>query len=365
MKKTITPDKKSLRSTDLKKHKTQLSFAKKQDGASAVPENEKHSQSRQKKAGLKKSSHDRFFKQSCSNLEFVTEIFKLIFSKKEFNACDWKKLKAEKDTLKGGKRADLIFSVPLKKNPNTHIKIFILLEHKSSYSPNLFTQVLHYQVLLHEQTLKEYGRAQPIIPVLFYQGKEPWRWESSFQGVYFGAKIPAFFKENMLNYKLRILDVHSPEVTKALKSKKFKNRGTLNLLREIWTLEMTEESLTRVLSKFGKIVDDDTVLGIMNYFKDFGMTRKLWQKVERRAYHNNIFQKGGYMGVREDIREEGRMEGRVEGRMEGRVEGRMEGRQERDKVILNMLKKKTDISFISEVTGLSKKEIQKLKKNGS
>ena len=162
----------------------------------------------------------------------------------------------------------------------------------------------------------------------------------------------------MLNYKLRILDVHSPEVTKALKSKKFKNRGILNLLREIWTLEMTEESLTRVLSKFGKIVDDDTVLGIMNYFKDFGMTRKLWQKVERRAFHNNIFQKGGYMGVREDIREEGRME--------GRVEGRMEGRQERDRqVILNMLRKKTDISFISEVTGLSKKEIQKLKKNGS
>ena len=76
----------------------------------------------------------------------------------------------------------------------------------------------------------------------------------------------------------------------------------------------------------------------------------MWQKVERRAYHNNIFQKGGYMGVREDIREE----------------GRMEGRQERDRqVILNMLRKKTDISFISEVTGLSKKEIQKLKKNGS
>ena len=42
-----------------------------------------------------------------------------------------------------------------------------------------------------------------------------------------------------------------------------------------------------------------------------------------------------------------------------------EGRQERNKeVILNMLKKKTDISFISEVTGLSEKAIKKLK-NGS
>ena len=39
-----------------------------------------------------------------------------------------------------------------------------------------------------------------------------------------------------------------------------------------------------------------------------------------------------------------------------------EGRQERDKeIVLNMLKKKTDIAFISEVTGLSEKEIKQLK----
>ena len=364
MNKTTKPDKKSLGSADLKKQKTQLQHpsVKKQAGASSQhPEKENTSQSKQKKAGSKKSSHDRFFKQSCSNLEFVVEIFKLIFSKKEFNACDWKNLKAEKDTLKGGKRADLVFSVPLKKKPDTRLKIFILLEHKSSYSQNLFTQILYYQVLLHEQTLKEYGKAQPIIPVLFYQGKEPWRWESSFQAVYFGKcfnKIPAFFKENMLNYKLRVLDIHSPEVARALKSKNFKNRGTLNLLKEIWNLEMTEEDLMRVLSKFDKILDDDTVLGIMDYLKDFGMTKKLWQKVERRAYHKNIFQKGGYMGVREDIREEGRMEG-VQA-------GIQKGRQERDRqVILNMLKEKMDVSVISKVTGLSSKEIQKLKKNDS
>ena len=46
----------------------------------------------------------------------------------------------------------------------------------------------------------------------------------------------------------------------------------------------------------------------------------------------------------------------------GRWEGRQEGRQARDKeVVLNMLKEKTDISFISKVTGLSEKEIKKLK----
>ena len=45
----------------------------------------------------------------------------------------------------------------------------------------------------------------------------------------------------------------------------------------------------------------------------------------------------------------------------GLEKGWQDGRQE---VILNMLKKKADISFIAEVTGLSVKEIKKFK-NGS
>ena len=47
---------------------------------------------------------------------------------------------------------------------------------------------------------------------------------------------------------------------------------------------------------------------------------------------------------------------------EGRAKGIQKGRLERNReVILNMLKKKLDISTISEVTGLSEKEIKKLK----
>ena len=46
------------------------------------------------------SPHDRFFKGAYSKPEFVLEIFKLIFSKEEFNACNWKKLKTEKDSFK-------------------------------------------------------------------------------------------------------------------------------------------------------------------------------------------------------------------------------------------------------------------------
>ena len=61
-------------------------------------------------------------------------------------------------------------------------------------------------------------------------------------------------------------------------------------------------------------------------------------------------------------KEQGHKAGRREGMEKGREEGMEKGREEEQtKVILNMLKKKADIIFISEVTGVSVKEIKKLK----
>ena len=62
--------------------------------------------------------------------------------------------------------------------------------------------------------------------------------------------------------------------------------------------------------------------------------------------------------AREDyVREEGHKEGREEGLQQGIWKGRQE---ERRQLALKMLKKKTDISFISEVTGFSETQIKKI-----
>ena len=60
--------------------------------------------------------------------------------------------------------------------------------------------------------------------------------------------------------------------------------------------------------------------------------------------------------------EEGMQKGRSEGIAKGRKEGREEGRSEGiEEVALNMLKSNFKPSVISEITGLSEKEIKKLK----
>ena len=97
-------------------------------------------------------------------------------------------------------------------------------------------------------------------------------------------------------------------------------------------------------------------LRILEYLRDnTELDSKTWAKAEELLIEAGILKQGGLMqDVREIIKEKGRWEGERQGLKKGRQEGRQE-------VVLNMLKKKLDISIISEVTSLSEKEIKKLK----
>ena len=64
---------------------------------------------------------------------------------------------------------------------------------------------------------------------------------------------------------------------------------------------------------------------------------------------------------RQEGRQEGLMEGRQEGLMEGRQEGLMEGRQEeRNEIAVNMKQLGLDFQLISQATGLTPEDIEKL-----
>ena len=208
-----------------------------------------------------------------------------------------------------------------------------------------------------EKSLQESGQAWPTIAVVVYNGKQPWKWPKSFQKGLWGddiTKIPLSLQKKLLNYGLLVLDMHDPVVATAIKRKQFKSRGFLNALRRAWDLKADERELRELISLFDTWTGDrgdDLILSLGDYLWSVvpGMTEALWKKLEHSAVKEGIFTKGGYMDVKEYIREEARQEGRQEGRQE---------------VVSNMLKKSSDVVFISEMTGLSEEEIKKLK-NGS
>ncbi|MDE0118866.1 MAG: Rpn family recombination-promoting nuclease/putative transposase [Bdellovibrionales bacterium] len=348
--------------------------------------------------------HDQFFKFFFSKPELAQELFQLIFSKEELKAYNLTKLKAEQNAFSDGSSADLIFSLPLKPKPYqtgkeinpilnpvplknqahligeeisttpvslslkekrkkhsisnviSEIRIFIILEHKASYNVSLFEQLFRYQYLIIEQSLKEGKPLTPIIPVVFYHGKKPWRWKLSFQEA-LGSKdflsLPLSFRESMLNFKVRLLDIQDKKWEWVFKDHSFKSRGLLYLLREVWSGEL---NFKKVFSLFKELLErernkEGIILNIMEYLiKGYKMKKEECEEAEAEMIKQGLIKKGGYMDIKELFREEGRQEGRQEGQQQGRLE-----------VMINMLKRKMDTKLITEVTGFSEEEIKKLK----
>ena len=317
--------------------------------------------------------HDQFFKVIYSSPENALDIFKIILPKDFYNQCNWNTLKAEKrDWI--GKQADLIFSVSLKKNSKSKIKIVILLEHKSYYNKDLFKQILDYQNSIYQEDKSRDVLA--ALPILFYHGEKSYHWKTSFKEGYFGkdlSKIPVFVRENMINYNLIVFDTNNPKISRFFKDKKIKTRGALSALQNIWSLKKSVPEILELFALFSGFPEKqkkNLLIGLSNYLnKARGISFDLLKKVEKRAIKEGILKKGGYMNFTEEIKKEAKLEGWQKGQKEGWQKGQKEGwqkgrQEERQQFVLKMLQKKTDIAFISEVTGLSEREIKKLK-NGA
>ena len=172
----------------------------------------------------------------------------------------------------------------------------------------------------------------------------------------------------MLNFKPRVINTKDPEIKKIVKNKGSKIWGVIKLLDEIWDIKEPSAKKIKSIIKdyFGDILKEKTkreekeiTVGLAEYLRDTtGLKTKEWEKAEEELKIEGFLKIGGKtMDALEVIKEKGRWEGERKGLKKGRQEGKQQ-------IILNLLKKKQDISFISEVTGVSEKEIKKLK-NGT
>ena len=315
-------------------------------------------------------SHDNFFKLIFSDPKLVKELLELLFIKEEREAFNLDDIRFEKDTHKK-QLADIVLSFSLKNYPKKRIEFFMILEHKSYNDKNSHEQMLKYLYLIRELILNLTGRVKPIIPAMFYHGKQPLKLKNSLQEENFKDffnKIPVKTRKSMLNYELRIINTKDPKIREIVKNKGSKIWGVIKLFDEIWSIKEPSAEKIKIIVKeyFGDILkgkskreQEEIVVGLLEYLRDTtGLKLEEWDKAERELKKEGILKIGGRTMDALEIIEE-------KGRWKGERKGRREGRQERDKeVITNMLKKKLDISLISEVTGMPAKEIKKLK-NGS
>jgi len=122
------------------------------------------------------NSHDRFFKELFSKKEEVSEFIAKTFPKEIVEKIDLQSLELDKTEYVDSKLrtnySDIVYNS--KYGKNTNIKISLLFEHKSYPETFPHLQLLGYMLKIWETQIKQKQSITPIIPIIFYHGKQKW-----------------------------------------------------------------------------------------------------------------------------------------------------------------------------------------------
>ena len=296
--------------------------------------------------------HDHFVRKVLSEKRYCLDVFKLILSKKQIALFDWETLKTELSSTideKGKeKRMDLLVSV-LRKDTRRPNKILFLMEHKSHHDPKLLLQFLRYQTEIYQNS------SDPIIPVLINQSQNKvWKGPLNFHDYLqdFDGEFREYFKEYVLFFTALVLNIGNLNIPRDT------NNLTIEplayILQNIWGIDVAKLVEALRLCKKLSFAERKKAVGLITSYVqqyDPSFTWKDIKEAEKTAYPKK--EDRVMMTIIEEAEQKGHRKGIQKGRMERDQE-----------VILNMLKNKLDISMISKVTGMPKKEIEKLKNGG-
>ncbi len=238
----------------------------------------------------------------------------------------------------------MLFSAHTQKGKD--IKIYILFEHKSASDPEIHRQLSAYLERI-------YGGMQflrPVIPVVFYHGKEGWKVPESFldsmnldpdEAELFGPYIP--------DYRYILLDLNKTDPETLILSLTL--QAVFVTFKNIWTLAQPEQfdgtfMKIAALSKENQSVK--VIEKLLRYI--YGFTDIRPDTVMRKA---EMLEAGTLkemnMTTAQKLREEGKLEGKLEGEYEKAV-----------KTARAMINEKLDPVLIARITELTLEEIERI-----
>ena len=124
---------------------------------------------------------------------------------------------------------DLLVSA-LFKDSRKPARVLFLMEHKSQEDPDLLRQFLIYQAGIYQST------RDPVLPIFINQSpNKTWKGVLDFHGFLdnFEGELKKRFKENVLNFRPRVLNIQALDIDKA---KGLTTRPILYILKHIWNL---------------------------------------------------------------------------------------------------------------------------------
>jgi predicted transposase/invertase (TIGR01784 family) len=305
--------------------------------------------------------HDKFFKKVFSNKETATDYFKHYLPVEISSNIDFQTLMQDNNSYIDEELkeyfSDLIYRCRYRGKNN--IDLVLLFEHKSYVPEYPHLQLLKYLLKIWESNLKQEKKLVPVIPMVFYHGKD--KWEMKPFAEYFknlDETLTAYIPE--IRYLLTDLSRFTDEEIKQGVFESLKTKVTLLIMKNAYDEE-------RLL----KIFIDCLELDSLYFTEEKGLPyleavlRYLFSNVEKVPIEEiqkkiaAISVRGGEfaMTLEEKLIEKGELQGIKKGKLEGKIEGKIEGKMETAK---RMKEENFGLDVICRLTGLSVEEIQHL-----
>ena len=273
-----------------------------------------------------------------------------------------------------GREADLLFSVE-RADSGPPALVYVLLEHQSTPDRWMRLRLLHYCLMAWMQWHREHEQEPQlplIVPVVFYQGAEPWRFPRQFAELVAGAEpdrgwVPRF--EHLLIDQTE----QNPESVEGTPGARLAQLAFMAEFRRADREELFNQLVRLVEERYRAAGLDGVALHVeyvLLALKSNEQQRAFAEALRRTVpgrggevmtYVHEMIDEGIRKGIREGIqaaRQEARREGHREGHREGIREGELRGQMQ---TIRGLLERDVPWSTIEAATGIDEAAFRRLK----
>jgi len=298
-----------------------------------------------------RGKHDEAVKDFLSENETARSFFQEYLPPEIVRNLDFNTLQICKDSFIDKKLAkyfsDILYQVNLK---DTGIFIYLLIDHKSKEDWLIAFQFLKYMVRIWELYLKqnEGARTLPvIIPMVIYHGARQWQVDTHFIGMF---DAPGYLKEYVPDFGYNLYDIsHVPD--EAIKGAVLL-RIILMTLKYIFTPELSYKLRKEIFPLFHELNDKEKGTEYLEVLLRYLTCSTGSLSVEElNEAVTQLYEEGG--DIMATIAEKWLEQGMEKGIQKGKLEKAFETAKK-------MMKKGFDLDTVLEITGLDKKQIEKL-----
>jgi predicted transposase/invertase (TIGR01784 family) len=303
---------------------------------------------------------DRFFKQLMSSKENASAYLEDFYPKIAAMAALETLEQAKGDFIRSNLKifhSDIIYRCQFK-GSEKQFYFSLIWEHKSKPEETVAIQVgLYVFELLYKMTKSKGGKLEPVLPLIFYNGKAKWTPKTVHElfkdQPYFNHFEPylpnfSFLYRNIVETPIEeLLALQAGFFRSAMMAMSFRHRGDLIMKNISIIFDVADKEHQRSLVTY--------VLAVVER-----SPKRFLEELERMEFTT----KPNIMSTLAMLREEGRVEGRVEGRKEGRVEGEIRGKtlQAIKTLLMLLLFPKYSINELEVLTGFKKEVLIAFKK---